>query len=275
MKRQCHSLRLIGLTVFALLSATSSQAEEICSLSLGVVPQFEQRKLLEIWQPIINELESAVNCQIDLAGSENIPDFEARFAAGQFDIAYMNPYHALVANRQQGYLPVLRSAIGLQGVLVVNKDSGITDIQALNNHIVAFPSPNALGASLLMRAELQILHQVMVVPKYVKTHPSVYLHVAKGLVSAGGGIQRSLDEQPDAIKDKLRVIYTTQMLPSHPLVIHPRVTPALAAAIVDQLLEIAARKPERFEAIPMSRPLRTSLAEYQAVAELHLEQFQN
>jgi phosphonate transport system substrate-binding protein len=116
---------------------------------------------------------------------------------------------------------------------------------------------------------------VMVVPKYVKTHPSVYLHVAKGLVSAGGGIQRSLDEQPDAIKNRLRVIYTTQMLPSHPLVIHPRLKPELAAAIVEHLLEIAARTPERFEAIPMSRPLRTSLTEYQPVAALHLEQFQN
>ncbi|SEG08132.1 phosphate/phosphite/phosphonate ABC transporter substrate-binding protein [Marinobacterium lutimaris] len=259
----------------ALLISVPGWAEE-CNLKLGVVPQFEQRKLLQIWQPIIDRLEASVSCNLEFVGAENIPDFESKFAEGLYDLAYMNPYHAVVANQKQGYLPVLRSGSrGLQGVLVVRKDSDIQSVSELNGKTLAFPSPNALGASLLMRAELQQLHQVRVNPEYVKTHPSVYLYVAKGLASAGGGIQRTLDEQPEELKSALKVIYTTQEVSSHPLVIHPRVDPDLAERVVEQLLAIAAEAPDLFEAIPMKKPVRTSLQDYDPVAELHLERFAN
>lgn len=264
---QIHALTL-------LLSAATPVLAESCSLSLGVVPQFEQRKLLEIWQPIMNDLEVASGCEIHLSGSENIPDFEAKFADGRFDLAYMNPYHAVVAHRTQGYEPILRSSYSLQGVLVVASDSGIKDIQELEGKVVAFPSPNALGASLLMRAELKTLHQIDIEPRYVKTHPSVYLHVAKGLVSAGGGIQRTLDEQPEAIRSRLNTIYTTRMTPAHPLVIHPRIDGKRREALIDALLAIAGQHPDYFAAIPMQDPQRTSFADYQPVVDLHLEQFQ-
>ncbi|TCK08686.1 phosphate/phosphite/phosphonate ABC transporter substrate-binding protein [Marinobacterium mangrovicola] len=263
-----------SLALAALLISAPTWAQQECTLKLGVVPQFEQRKLLQIWQPITDRLEASFSCRVELVGAENIPDFESKFAEGVYDLAYMNPYHAVVAHKTQGYLPVLRSGSkALQGVLVVMKDSGIQSVAELDGKSLAFPSPNALGASLLMRAELQQLHQVSVQPQYVKTHPSVYLYVAKGLVSAGGGVQRTLDEQPDELKSVLKVIYTTQKVPAHPLVIHPRVDQALADRVVQQLLEIAAESPELFEAIPMKDPVRTSLQDYDPVAELHLERF--
>ena len=267
--------RPVLLLLLLLLASVRALAATPCNLLLGVVPQFEQRKLLEIWQPIMQGIEDSTGCHIQLSGSENIPDFEAKFAAGQFDIAYMNPYHAVVAHQTQGYEPVLRSTYSLQGVLVVARGSGIDNIEALQGKQVAFPSPNALGASLLMRAELQNLHNVRIEPRYVKTHPSVYLHVAKGLASAGGGIQRTLDEQPDSIRERLQVIYTTRLTPAHPLVIHPRVEGAVKTRLVNALLTLASQHPDYFAAIPMQDPIRTDFSDYQPVADLHLEQFQD
>lgn len=261
--------RLTGL-----LLACLSPSVFACLLTIGVVPQFEQRKLLEIWQPIMDELSAAMECRIDLAGSENIPDFEAKFSAGKFDVAYMNPYHAVMAHQTQGYEPIFRSSVPLQGVLVVQQNSPLRDIRELQGQSVAFPSPNALGASLLMRAELQSLHGIVVEPRYVNTHPSVYLHVAKGLTMAGGGIQKTLDEQPQVIRDRLRVLYTTRATPSHPLVIHPRVPKAVSTSLISSLQELAKQQPYLFDAIPMSKPIRTSFADYAPVADLHLEQFQ-
>ncbi|WP_221798761.1 phosphate/phosphite/phosphonate ABC transporter substrate-binding protein [Oceanobacter mangrovi] len=261
---------LLGL---ALLSV-GSWAE--CELKVGVVPQFEQRKLLETWQPILAELETRLHCQLQLVGSEGIPDFEEGFAAGAYDIAYMNPYHALVAYDTQGYIPVLRSGSAmLQGVLVVRNDSDITSLEQLDGRVVAFPSPNALGASLLMRAELKGRFGIDIVPRYVKTHPSVYLHVIKGLAAAGGGVQRTLSEQPDDIQARLKTIYKTRQVPAHPLVVHPRLGQAMRLNIQQALLALAAERPELFAEIPMRDPIASSVADYDGVRELHLENFQD
>lgn len=258
-----------------LLLLLTSQVSLACLLTMGVVPQFEQRKLLEIWQPIMDQLSQATECRVDLMGSENIPDFESKFSVGKFDIAYMNPYHAVMAHKAQGYEPVMRSASNLQGVLVVKQDSSIKSVKELQGQPVAFPSPNALGASLLMRAELKNLHGVDVDARYVNTHPSVYLHVAKGLTVAGGGVQKTLDEQPQVIRDRLRVLYTTRDTPSHPLVIHPRVSKEQTQTIIRALQTIAREQPALMNAIPMPKPVAASYADYQPLEELHLEQFQD
>ena len=44
----------------------------------------------------------------EFAGSANIPDFEKKFQNGDFDFIYSNPYHALMAYQQQGYVPIIR-----------------------------------------------------------------------------------------------------------------------------------------------------------------------
>ncbi len=204
----------------------------------GVVPQFEQRRLYAIWEPIIKELEKKTGLTFELITTLNIQDFEKEFVRGGFDFVYMNPYYMLKANNIQGYIPLVRDKAPLRGILVVRKDGPIQKVADLDGKTVAFPSPNALGASLLVRADIERLYHVGVKPLYVKTHSSVYLHVANGLVAAGGGVEKSLQEQDDAIRDLLRVIYTTRDMPSHPVAAHPRVPEALREKVRQALLDI-------------------------------------
>ena len=67
------------------------------------------------------------------------------------------------------------------------KGGNIEHLQQLEGKDIAFPAPNALGASLIIRADLVQLHRVSFTPKYVQTHSSVYLNVALGRMAAGGG----------------------------------------------------------------------------------------
>ncbi|MBT8122773.1 MAG: phosphate/phosphite/phosphonate ABC transporter substrate-binding protein [Gammaproteobacteria bacterium] len=46
---------LLALSPAAVFAAQATDAEKV--YTFGVVPQFEQRKLLRIWRPILNELE--------------------------------------------------------------------------------------------------------------------------------------------------------------------------------------------------------------------------
>ncbi|MEK9775021.1 MAG: PhnD/SsuA/transferrin family substrate-binding protein, partial [Quisquiliibacterium sp.] len=76
--------------------------------TFGVVPQFDARKVVEIWGPILKELEKRTGFDFELVGSPKIPQFEIEFEQGRYDFAYMNPYHALIAGRTQKYLPLVR-----------------------------------------------------------------------------------------------------------------------------------------------------------------------
>ena len=146
-------LAVVGWLMVSCLAPAAARGED--SFSFGVVPQFEARHLAAIWQPILEELGARTGYRFDLVGSPRIPAFEASFLAGEFDFAYMNPYHAMLAAEGQGYVPLVRDGAGrLRGILVVRDDSPYRDVADLEGRRIAFPSPNALGASLLMRADL-------------------------------------------------------------------------------------------------------------------------
>jgi phosphonate transport system substrate-binding protein len=169
----------------------------------------------------------------------------------------------------------VRDRAPLQGILVVRRDSGIQSPAELDGRTVAFPAPNALGASLLMRADLARVHQVDVAPLYVKTHNSVYLHVIKGLAEAGGGVGKTLTEQEQPIRDSLRILYVTRDMPSHPVAVHPRVPKADAEKVRAALLALAA-EPEGaalLARIPMKRPFAAAMDDYEVMRGWGLDDF--
>ena len=177
---------LIGATCLVLLLILFALFAEYAfgagkTYSFGVVPQFEQRKLYAIWKPIVEDLEKRTGLSFELVTTLKIQDFEKAIARGDFDLIYVNPYHIVQAYADQGYMPLVADKAPLRGVLVVRGDGPIQKPEDLEGKIVAFPSPNAIGASLLMRADLDQIFHVSVTPLYVKTHSSVYLHVAQGL----------------------------------------------------------------------------------------------
>ena len=163
----------------------------------------------------------------------------------------------------------------LKGILVVRVDSPIQSVQELAGKSVAFPSPNALGASLLMRTELAKLHGVKVIPRFVQTHTSVYLHVALGLTEAGGGVASTLSSQKPEIRQRLRILYETRPVYPHPISVHPRVPEAHRDKVRQALLEMA--KTEKGAAllakIPMRKAVAASLADYIPMSSWGLEEF--
>ena len=80
-------MRYFILLLLALTTFFPPAFAEDCTLKVGVVPQFEQRKLFAIWNPIIGALEEKTGCSFDLVGSDNIAAFEKAFLAGTYDIA--------------------------------------------------------------------------------------------------------------------------------------------------------------------------------------------
>jgi|GEM_PF-137708 len=242
----------------------------------GVVPQFDSRQLTSVWLPLLKQVEIRAGCRLEYKGTKDIPTFEMGFEEGDFDFAYMNPYHSSVAWDKQKYTPLIRDhSRQLYGIIVVRKDSEIENVEDLNGETLAFPAPNALGASLLMRAELRNEHQLDFTPLYAETHDSVYLSVISGKCVAGCGVMSTFNQQEDRVKDQLRVIYTTRKLAPHPVVSHPRV-PAEVVARVQRAFYEVSQAPcwEHLLAnVPMNTPGPATRKDYEELEQLGLEEF--
>lgn len=269
-----HSFSRLLLAFCLTATTTTALAQPV--YKFGVVPQFEPRKLSAIWSPILVELERRTGFRLEMVGSARIPEFENEFENGRYDFAYMNPYHSLVAMRAQKYQPLVRDG-GQQlfGILVVAKDGPIKKITDLNGKTVAFPSPNALGASLLIRADLDRLHKIRISPLWVQTHTSAYLNAALGKVAAAGGVMSTLAQQPEAVRNKLTIIYETRRMMPHPVMAHPRVPAADREKLRQAFLDLSAT-PEGAELlakVPIKQVIAATEGEYRELAGWGLDDY--
>jgi len=270
--------RLVVIT-FIVLSTINTviyaeQADKV--YTVGVVPQFEARKLHNIWRPILDLLEKESGYKFKIRGSASIPKFEQEITQGKFDFAYMNPYHLIVANDYKGYIPLVRDhGRELSGILVVKKDSGITRPEQLNGKTLAFPAPNALGASLQIRQELHDKFGIKFKPNFVKTHDSVYLNVLLSEASAGGGVQKTLNRQKQQYQDMLRVIYKTKKVASHPLAVLPDVPVEVRDRVRDVLLKMGESEKGRelLSKVPMKKIGLAKMQDYLSLKDMNLERF--
>lgn len=200
-----------------------SASDETKSYSFGVVPQQSASQLVASWGPLLTYLSEQTGIKLQFKTAKNIPEFESQLAAGEYDFAYMNPYHFTFFNRKLGYRAlVLRKDQPIQGILLVHKDSSIESLKDLEGKTLAFPAPVAFAASVLPQAELNRKH-IKFITKYVSSHDSTYLGVAKGLFSAGGGVKRTFNNTSPEVKEQLKILWTSAAFTPHAIAVHPSV----------------------------------------------------
>ena len=272
---QTCSMVLLCLTIssgYVYSAETSANSDDVV-YSFGVVPQYTPRVIASTWRPVLNALELKTGFKFKLTGSSNIPGFETKFMAGEYDLAYMNPYHSLVSFESEGYLPLVRDGgRKLYGIVVVKKDSPIQKLSDLEGRHLTFPAPNALGASLMVRATL-LKQGITFEPHYAQTHSSVYLNVTMGMYDAGGGVMRTYRAQPENISENLRIIYETEKVSPHPVVSHPRVPKEHVVKIQAAFLELAATDEGRMllEAVALSNIVVATVDDYQSLKQLGID----
>lgn len=242
----------------------------------GVEPQFEPEYIYSAWNPVLKEISKILNIQLELKIYKTIPEFEKAFLAGEFDFAFMNPYHAVMAKKAQGYIPLVRDRTPLKGIIVIKKDAPFSSITDLDGAVIAFPAPNAFAASLYMRALLTEKFKIRFTPKYVKTHDNVYRHVLLGLAQAGGGVNNTFLRQPPEVRENLRILFETPPFAPHPIVAHPRVPSSLQKNFVKVFLELSKEKrwTDNFHKIQIPDPLPADYErDYLPLEKLNIEKY--
>lgn len=229
-------MRSLFLVVMFVLALPVSAAP----LTFGIVPQQSATRLAEVWGPVLSYLSEKTGLELQFATAKDIPTFEKRLLDGGYDFAYMNPYHFVFFNEHVGYRAIAhRSGKGIEGLVVVAKDSPIQSLEELQGKKIAFPSPAAFAASVLPRGELRS-SGIEIEPVYVSSHDSVYLNVSKGFFAAGGGIGRTLNNTPAEVQEQLRVLWKTKAYTPHAVASHPRIEMSDHEKLQQALVDMAA-----------------------------------
>lgn len=237
MKKRCLLPFCLTL-VTSLLSLPILADNEGESYSFGVVPQQSASQLAILWGPIFTYVSDKTGVKLQFKTAKNIPEFEKRLASGEYDFAYMNPYHFTVFNRNPGYRALaVRKDQPIKGIFVVRKDSNIQSLNDLHEKTLAFPAPAAFAASVLPRAELN-RKNIAFTAKYVSSHDSVYLGVAKGLFPAGGGVRRTFNNTSPEVKEQLKILWTSAAFTPHAITVHPRVNAEIYQRVQQALIEM-------------------------------------
>lgn len=246
------------------------------AFTVAVVPQFSAVEIHASWTPLLERLSRETGYKFSLSVAPAIPAFEDMLFAGTPDFAYMNPYHQVMVMRSSGYLPLVRDSKPLTGILAVRQDDPIRSVRELDGKEVAFPSPNAFGASLWMRALLAEREKINIVPVYVKTHSNAFRQVAVGKMPACGGVNHTLADEPEAVRAALRVLLETPGVPPHPFSAHPRVPEKARQAVASALLRMAGDAAGRalLAEVQMPTPVRASYtADYRPLEDYGLEKY--
>lgn len=230
-------LAMFILTALCLTIVTLSSNAK--TLTFAVVPQQSAKTLAERWQPLIDYMSNYTGLAIEFKTAKDIPTFEANLTAGLYDIAYMNPYHFVVFNESAGYRSLARQRHKkIRGLIVVHQDSTIQSIEDLSGAEIAFPAPAAFAATIITSAHLRN-NNVAFIPRYVNSHDSVYLSVQRDFFKAGGGILRTLNISPEAVKSDLRVLWESKGYTPHAIATHPKMASADRQAILNALIALS------------------------------------
>jgi len=264
-------LQGILLTMF-LTACVSAQADSR-PLSFGIVPQQSSSRLAEQWTPLMSYLSERIGRPVRFKTAPDIPTFEQRVLAGQYDIAYMNPYHYVEFSQVPGYRAIAREQEKrIRGIVVVSETDPSTTLADLQGETLAFPAPAAFAATILVRAELKRLG-VSYTPKYVSSHDSVYLNVSRGFVKAGGGIERTYAAALEQELENVRVLWRSPGYTPHAFAVHPDLPQREMDQIGDLLADLSKSERGRalLERITLKTLVRANDSDWNDVRDLGLE----
>lgn len=230
----------IRIAFVVLLCCSAAQVFATNSYTFAVVPQQSAKVLAQKWVPVLRHLSEESGIKLRFVTATDIPTFEKRVAAGEYDFAYMNPYHYTVFSQTPGYQAVARrEGQDIHGIVVVHKDSELNSLDSLSGDTLAFPSPAAFAASVLPRAYMR-QRGLGISTQYVSSHDSVYMNVAKGIFPAGGGVTRTFKNVDPEIRKELRVLWRSEGFTPHAIASHPDVDHAVRNKVQQALEQVSA-----------------------------------
>ncbi len=211
----------------------------------GVLPLQSPNKLASMFLPLAKALEDRLHRPVQFVTAPSFSVFMQRVAQREYDIVYLNPLLCAEAQKS-GYHAVVKIAgEPFTGILVVRRDSNITELAAHRlppGLRLGFPDPGAFAATVMTRRYLETLG----IPvdkdfevKYFGSQDSVLMALYSGLVDIAGTWKPSLRSMPKHIQQALRIIAETPPQPQMPIAVRDDMPTADAKTVAEVLVDLS------------------------------------
>ena len=185
---------------------------------------------------------------------EKIHSLAQALREGKVDLFHDSVVPTLVLSKRAASVPILRQwkygEADYKGLIVVKKDSGINSLADLKGKVIAFEEPHSTSASVLPR---MLLEEKKLKLKQIKTAGMVspdtigYTYgtdgnsvnvLITGRADAATTIHREFDRLKPEIRDSLKILATTIIVPRNLLAVRKDLDPKLLKELKDVLLNM-------------------------------------
>lgn len=143
---------IVGLMLYGLSLATLAGED----IEIAIFPYLSVHQLLGLYEPLRNHLEQESGRPVRLITAKDFPSFVQDVHQHSYTLLINAPHMARLAELKAGYEAILRPEAALYPVIVVEADSGISELSELRGAQIATPFASAIitmmGAEILREA---------------------------------------------------------------------------------------------------------------------------
>lgn len=123
--------------LFILFTPPLSAASREEALVLGVFPYLSASQMVEQLSPLVRRMEEAAGKRITMVSAPDFTSYVQRTAKGEYDLVLTAPHMGRLAQKRDGWQPVVCSGQKTATVILVRKSSGIRDLSELRGRTLA------------------------------------------------------------------------------------------------------------------------------------------
>ncbi|MES9993223.1 MAG: phosphate/phosphite/phosphonate ABC transporter substrate-binding protein [Candidatus Thiodiazotropha sp.] len=212
----------------------------------GVHPLHNPQRLYEVFGPLTDYLSEQIDgVDFKLEASRNYAAYDEKLYAGKFHFSLPNPYQTINAV-DKGYQVFAKMGDdeNFRGIILVRRDSGISQVSDLKGKAVSYPAPTALAATMMPQHYLQT-HGVNVLReldnRYVGSQESSVMNVYLKQTAAAATWPPpwlALAKERPELKKELQVIWETKPLINNGLVVLPEVPAKIVLKVHDLIVNL-------------------------------------
>jgi len=230
----------------------ASVVEEQPVVRFGVVSRYNPIIMYRSYQPIMDYLSARTPYRFELKLGKTYRDAVELLERGETDVAYLDGVIYLMAHKQLGALPLLKSLNGVgepfyRSIFIVREDSPLRELADLKGHTLALGSGYSTSGNLIPRHEMARIGMGLEDLEdfaYIPHHDLVARKVLEGEFDAGvvkDGVARKYKQKG------LRFLFISEPIPGHPLTVHPDLPDSVSQAVVEVMLGLSSVSSEQRE----------------------------
>ena len=215
---------LIGVMSNSLVFADNKSNPDI--LRIAILPDENASELIKQNKKLQLYLEDRLDKKIELVVTTDYSSMIEAMRFGRLELAYFGALSYVMAKERSEIeafaAQMKKGSIMYHGVIIVNKDSMISNILDVRGKTMAFGDPASTSSHLIPRAHLLLNAKLDIddyKPVYLGSHDAVALSVQNGNADAGGlskKIFEHLVEREMISLDKVQVIAISNPFPNYP-----------------------------------------------------------